>query len=274
MALINAYSTREDFLDWVTPTDTTAHYVEDTVIDAVLEAVSRYIDDQTGKHFYPVIETRKFDIPDDNTLYIDDDLLAVTTFTNGDDTTITSASYILLPPNRYPKWAIKLIGSTSVTWEADSNDDVEQVIDVLGIWGYHNDYARRAWETLTTTSEELDASETAVDLTSAAGVKTGHILKIENELMHVSSKASNTVTVTRGANGSTAATHSTAATVTVWRPIREIEQACKMIAQNVYRRFGLPSGEENIVTASGVIITPRDVPTLAAATLKRLEPLV
>ena len=276
MTAINAYTTRKAFLDWITPTDTTPNTIEDSVIDAILESVSRFMDLETGRHFYPVIETRSFDIPDDYTLYIDDSLLEVVTLTNGDDTTIASTEYNLLPPNYYPKYALKLKGSTSVSWEADSNGDVEQVIDLAAVYGYHEDYSKLAWKSITTLSEDLDTSEVAFDLASASLIHEGHILRIGNEICIASSKASNTVTVLKRAdNGSTAATHTTGDTVYVWQPMSEIEQSCKTIAHNVYRRFGGQAGQdENIVTASGVVITPRDIPTLAAITMARLKRVV
>ena len=63
-------------------------------------------------------------------------MISVTTITNGNNQTIASSNFILLPSNATPKYAIKLTQASTVTWELDSNGNTEQVIDVLGSWGY------------------------------------------------------------------------------------------------------------------------------------------
>lgn len=67
-----------------------------------------------------------------------------------------------------------------------------------------------------TINEALDDSETGVDVQTGEGdyLKTGDIIKIEDELMYVVSVATDTATVTRGYGGTTAATH---ADDTVWK---------------------------------------------------------
>lgn len=71
----------------------------------------------------------------------------------------------------------------------------------------------------TTLAEDLDSSEPAVDVTSAAALRdsytTGdtYVIKVDNEIMTVTAESGNTLTVTRGAEGTTAAGHSTGTTV-------------------------------------------------------------
>lgn len=67
--------------------------------------------------------------------------------------------------------------------------------------------------TSSTLAEALDASETGIDVADGTLFKRGHIVKVESELMHVSSVASNTLTVIRGYAGSTAATHATSTAI-------------------------------------------------------------
>lgn len=66
-----------------------------------------------------------------------------------------------------------------------------------------------------TLAEALDASETGVDVADGTLFKRGDIVKVEDELMHVSSVASNTLTVIRGYAGSTAASHSTSLAIDI-----------------------------------------------------------
>ena len=59
------------------------------------------------------------------------------------------------------------------------------------------------------TAEELDASETGVDVDDGTKFASETYIVIESEIMYVVSISSNTLTVVRGALGSTAATHTT-----------------------------------------------------------------
>ena len=132
---MTAYASTTEFKNYarIDSTDTT----DDAVIGDILEAASRLIDTETRRTFYARIETRNYDVPDGNTLYIeDDDLLAITTLTNGDDTVLASTEYILMPANSYPKYAIKIKQSSDYAWESESDGDYEQVISILGSWGY------------------------------------------------------------------------------------------------------------------------------------------
>jgi hypothetical protein len=63
-------------------------------------------------------------------------------------------------------------------------------------------------ELTTIIAEDLDASETGVDVASATGISTSDVIDIGGELMLVSGISSNTLTVTRGHGGTTAAVHS------------------------------------------------------------------
>lgn len=76
-------------------------------------------------------------------------------------------------------------------------------------------YEFKANDTTTTLTEDLDNSETGVDVTSAAAFGTvPYVIQVDTEQMLVTSVATNTLTVTRGYNSTTAATHSNGATVT------------------------------------------------------------
>jgi hypothetical protein len=67
---------------------------------------------------------------------------------------------------------------------------------------------------VTTAAEDLDNSETGVDVVDGSLFKEGDVIKIDDELMYVSGVVGNTLTVTRGFGGSTATTHLTGAQAT------------------------------------------------------------
>jgi hypothetical protein len=67
----------------------------------------------------------------------------------------------------------------------------------------------------TTLNEDLDASETSIDVVSASGLAASGTIVIDTESITYSAISTNTLTgCTRGANGTTAATHTTGTTVT------------------------------------------------------------
>lgn len=129
-----AYASLTDFKQYanITASDT----ADDDIIVACLAGAQQFIDNFTYRHFEPVTETRYFDTPPDEMLYLDDDLLSVTSITNGSGTAPTSAQYVLVPSNYERKWGIKIKASSGVTWETDSADDSEQAIQIRGVWGY------------------------------------------------------------------------------------------------------------------------------------------
>jgi hypothetical protein len=117
----------------ITSTDST----DDGVIESLVEQASRLIDAQTGRTFYARTETHYYDKPIGDTLEIySDDLLTVTTLTNGDASVIASASYKLYPLNTAPKWQIRLLDSSGIDWQPNASGDHEGVITVAGTWGY------------------------------------------------------------------------------------------------------------------------------------------
>ena len=80
----------------------------------------------------------------------------------------------------------------------------------VGNWGGTVDSA-----TATTVNEELDASETTITLSDASAFPSSGTILVDSELISYSGKSTNDLTgCTRGASGTTAATHSNGATAT------------------------------------------------------------
>ncbi|KKL66442.1 hypothetical protein LCGC14_2144920 [marine sediment metagenome] len=134
MAISNGYATLQEYKDYADITSTDA--TDDGALEDLIETASRFIDTQTLRTFYARTETRRFDVPNGRTLTLDDDLISITTLTNGDNEVLTTSDYILEPANVTPKFAIILKQSSTKRWELDSNSNSEQVIDVAGSWGW------------------------------------------------------------------------------------------------------------------------------------------
>lgn len=273
--MINSYATLLELKNYLTPrglssSNITTDTNDDSIMSVMLEGISRWIDDQTHRTFYPRIETRLFDYPDDEILFLDDDLLSLTTLTNGDSTVITSVQYVLYPKNAYPKQWVKILPSTSLTWQPTDDGDAESAISVLGWWGFHNNYTQRAWSIAGTLGAAMtDTTKTSLTMTAGHTVVKDEVYKIDNEVINVSNVSTNTVTlVARGDNGSTAATHLNGAAVYKWNAQPEMKSALLSICQNVYEsRSGQTSQGNVTVTAAGIVIRPGDVSPMTQRTL-------
>lgn len=133
-------------VDYVTLTEAKAYLgavVSDTSKDALLEDLitecSRFIDRYTGRHFYGAEETRYFNPLTDTynrLLFVDEDLLSITTITNGDGEELDADTYILQSPNFTPYWGVQLrLGGSKVwTWQTTP----ENSVIINGTWGYNN----------------------------------------------------------------------------------------------------------------------------------------
>jgi len=108
------------------------------LIDAVADATS-FIEDYTNRVFEAATSTRYYDrsaLSPENSrlLLVDDDLLTITTLTNGDSssTAIANTDYWLYPRNETPYYGILLKSDISAYWEFDT----DYWVSVAGTWGY------------------------------------------------------------------------------------------------------------------------------------------
>jgi len=278
MSTINAYATLSDFIHWLATRGLAGTVGVDTADDAVIEsllvAASRYADGE--RTFYPRIETRYYDLPDSVNLMLDDDLLDLTTLTNGEGTAIVASNYLCEPYNSPPYYKVKLRDTSTVNWLSSAAGSVQRVISVLGWWGYRELFSQRAWLSGGTLGAAItDTTTLAFTMTAGHSLVAGQIIKIESEIYNVASVSTNTITpIKRGDNGSTAATHANGTVVYVWQPMEDIKSAVLQIVGNMYaNRSGQSSSGRITVTAAGVVIRPEDVPPMAAATINRYRRL-
>ena len=238
---------------------------DDMFLEDLIERCSREFDGLMGRKFYPRVETHYYDRPTDEYLYFDDDLLAIITLTNGNGTAIASTEYHFKPFREYPKYALYLTDITDTVWEEDTSNSSQEVIDLVGIWGYREDYATHAWVTGSTLNEigNLNATDTTFTVTSGTKFLPGMIIKIENELMIIDSVSTNDLTVTqRGDNGSTAATHANATAVYYWRHPDDIVKFVLGMAQLEYKSRFHPEAMEvtTYISPAGIVTNPKTYP--------------
>ena len=102
-------------------------------------------------------------------------------------------------------------GGGSIVGTYQINTGLDVTVGGTG-WGAGQWSGTTSGALATQLNEALDASETAIDVDSATGIIAGDLILIENELITVGTLSSNTLGTgggpsTRGASGTTAATH-------------------------------------------------------------------
>lgn len=220
---------------------------DDARLLRVLEAVSQAIDDECARvpGFQPRTATRYYAARCADELLLAHDLLSVTslkTDPDGDrvyDETWATTDYDLAPDNaaaeRSPYWKILTTPNGNYGFPVGTRRGVE----IVGLWGY--------WLDLLAGSSTLGAAittttGTSVTLTTGHAVEAGHTLLIDSEQLYVSALSTNTATVERGVNGTTAATHLNAAAVSIYRYPGPVIEAARLMAARIAQRHHAPFG--------------------------------
>lgn len=258
-----SYLSRDNFKTRLADTATT----DDVVYRTVLEAVAELIDQELHRTFRTYLATRyytarysgRLDLPEG------DDLLAITTLKSDpdddqdyDDTWATT-DYQLEPINatvdRRPYYRIRTKRQGTRTFPSSY-----QGVEIAGKWGF--------WEDLetspSTTAEALDATETGVDVTAGSDFDVLDTILVDSEQMYVTAIASNSLTVVRGVNGTTAATHLTGATVQRYRYPAPVVEATGIQAARYFLRKGAPFGVLGSADVGYVRLRPQLDPDVLA----------
>lgn len=250
---------------------------EQTTDDAMLygfcRQVTNEIQNSANRRFIPWIETQYYDMPGSawGDLLLDDDLLSLTSIVNGNTLALSATQFKLYPLNRPAKRKVRLEVNSGVSWLPSSGGYILGAIDVTGVWGFHRDYST-AWELSgATLAAAINASVTS--FTCQTGViHSGDLLEVDTEWLYVTAVAvstSDTVTVIRGANGSTAASHLITAPIYRYAPDSAVAELATQCAAGYYQLRKNPNMETTTIDGQ-VFSTPKDI---AAHIRKRLEAL-
>ncbi len=224
---------------------TSAQTGDDDLLLMLVGAASRLVESYTGRRFYPFRQTRVYTCADAGLLLLDGDLLAVHTLTNGDGAAIDSGDYHLHPSGAAVKSSVVLDRTqTAFTHDGDPVD----AIQLDATWGFHPAWSD-AWDSSGDSVVDDPLSSTATTLTVSdadatgptgywARFAVGQLLCIEDEYLHVLvvDTATNTLTVARGVNGTTAASHAQGTAIDVYAPPADVQQATLRVAAWLYRQ--------------------------------------
>jgi hypothetical protein len=251
---------------------------------AKLRAATSQIERFTGRTFNPNIAMRRFDWRSPRLLFLKSyDLLELTTLTNGDVTTIDQTAILTYGGVNGPIVGIELDITKAVFIYQTTRT---RAIAITGVWGWHDDYAY-AWKPSgdAIPGGGVTSSATTFTVTSVNGsdgwgltprFSAGQLIKVDSEYMHVigADGVTNTLTVVRAANGSTAATHNAATAISIYAPPVDIQEITLRWAAWLYRMedsgdFSSPVGDQPLVSVA--MSAPLAIPADLLATLENLR---
>lgn len=235
---------------------------------AVYDRVTKRIDRLTRNTFAPRIETRYYDgyAPDyqHGVLYLNYPLLSITSIVTNATTTIDSADYSVETRDGDP--AMTIFSDSGLTF----TDNRRNAIAVTGTWGWRSYYDSDGWQSETTLNEGgmLSASDTTITVTSAISIESGDMLRIESELISVTDKIGNDITVVRGIRGSTATTHADSTAVERWIVEPDIANAAAIMIAYAYKRRGDYAQVEFSSDVGVGVSFPADQPLIVTNSLR------
>jgi len=152
--------------------------------------------------------------------------------------------YLLEPYPQAPYHTLKLSENTDEYLKAG-----QKTLAITGAWGWQNetvngDSLNGAISSTATTVVKTDAS---------ADIYPGNTMLIDSEQMYVRAKNGTHLTVLRGVNGTTAATHSDGTGIDVFIHPADVVEVCLSIARDRFRNR--ESGNTAIIGAGGASIT-------------------
>ena len=214
---------------------------DDTSLLQSLEMASRSIDTFCNRYFYITSETRQYKGAG-NRLFLNHDLLSITTLTTlkddrSTDKTWATTDYELFPlgDTTYPKEWIELADNTSAGSFASG---IRRGVQIAGLFGYGNGNSSTPYLSATTTNDgSFSSSDTTFTATAGANLSIGETILIDSEQMYITGISSNTITIQRAMNGTTGASHSTGATVNVYKYPQEVVNACYLQAGRISKRW-------------------------------------
>ena len=262
MVTRHTYASIDDLRDYLAGTTYSSGWTSDAIIlRRILETASLRIDDYVGmQSFGARTDTKYFDIGtgssrDTVQLYeyagnntdigVGDRLVqsiplgawlvspsTVTSYSGTDRTTSETLTegynndFFLTPYNSTPKIELKMNEDTAKALNAG-----QQTLSIAGTWGYSNDTTGA----LTTTGAITSTSVVSWGVNDATDLEVATTILVDTEQMYITGISSNTLTVERGVNGTTAATHSAGASVYTYIYPSDVVQACLDLGRIFFR---------------------------------------
>lgn len=255
----------------------------DQYVDEYRLEATRRIDEILGYKGVPETATRHIVLTDQlfdhyaGALILPTPMLSVTSVTDTDDTALTvwngeratfSAAQVLpYPYGQTPIYKLERYESGSRSrWGSTPG-----IITIVGVWGFHRDYTNAWVDTGDTLQAEINETVEAITLSDPSGkddqryaprLSAGNVIRVGSEVMIVTNTTDNSgkVQVLRGALGSTAASHSAAAAVSVWKADSNLERATRRLAAYMHKRRGQFNNLSIDALGGTTVEFPADIP--------------
>jgi len=214
---------------------------DDTVMRKIVESASRSIDQYTNRTFIAYTGTKVFNGARE--LWIPD-LLSITTLKTDDNDDATYEN--TWATTDYIEYGVGIEDTLNtfprIRLETNPNGDynsfasgVRKGVQIIGLWGYGDGISATPYVSDTTITEDLTAGESAIDVTSVTNLSAGQNILIGSEQYYIYSIATLTLTVEPTVNGTTAATHSSGATIYIYQYPSAIRQTCIDLSVLLYQ---------------------------------------
>lgn len=247
--LINIYAGLSEIKAAIEVTATTY----DAVLLRMARHASRLIDIAAGRQFYPELATKYFDGSGAVEMWLPEPVLAITALSLSDDqgysyteTPVENTDFWVSDGAQYGRSPTQLLvmspnGSYAVFYSG------RRAVRITGVWGWHRNYSA-AWEdSQDTLQAEALANASTITVANADGAsqlgltprfEVGQTLRIDSEYLAVTAvnTGTNVLTVVRGCNETTAASHATGTRVDVWRADELVRQATLIQATRWFKR--------------------------------------
>lgn len=213
----------------------------------LIEGISQEFDRYTNRRYQPLEGTRYFSGDGSTKVFIPDavSFASLKEDTNLDgtfETTWAAADYILhplnaAPTNEYGRPYTYIVVNDKSDGTQDAFLSGKRNYEIVGTWGYQSvtlDTGRK-----TSASIGSTATAVAIDGTATGAIGIGMTLKVDTEMMYVRNIGSGTgtsITVTRGVNGSTAATHTATSSIVQYLYPQPIVEASIIQAARIWKR--------------------------------------
>lgn len=220
------------------------------------------------------------------TLAVHDDLLEVFSITVGGVAQTWGTTIIARPddgqtPIRVLQIADPISGSLHSWYPCCTSNSFLNSVVITGLWGMRTNYTQEGFFASGQVSPILNATQTSFIVADVDGpdiynrtplFSAGNLIRIENELLAITAvdTATNTLTIQRGANGSTAAVHAAALPILIWQPEMDIEMVATRQSCLLYARRG--AFQEISTYPDGTNVTyPSDLLAEVRAALQRFN---
>lgn len=239
---MNLYADLAMFEDQIV-NNATLDTADAAVVERMLDASSRRVDEICRRHFYDLTATRVLDGNGRDRLRIPD-LLAATSIKldeDGDRTfelTLASATDYYLKRHGYededatPYTMLELDG---VNGQRSTFVSRKRLVEIVGRWGFTDETEAVEASGTAITGTLADATDLTLAVSADADLAVGQTLKLEDEQVYISGGTTSPFTVVRGVNGTTAAAHAAVA-VNRYVYVPQVREATLILAARLWKR--------------------------------------